>query len=38
MALNTWLDAWADLLEIAITPVVETQEAATYLANKFKKA
>jgi hypothetical protein len=38
MALNTWLDAWADLLEIAITPVVEAQEAATYLANKFRKA
>jgi hypothetical protein len=38
MALNVWLDAWADLLEITITPVVEAQEAAGYLANKMKQS
>ena len=37
MALNSWLDAWADLLDITITPVVEAEEAAGYLAKKFKQ-
>ena len=36
MALNVWLDAWADLLDITITPVVEAQEAGAYLTQKLK--
>jgi Protein of unknown function (DUF3303) len=38
MPLNVWLDAWADLLDITITPVVEAQEAAGYLTNKMKQS
>ncbi len=36
MALNVWLDAWADLLDITITPVIEAQEAGAYLTQKLK--
>jgi Protein of unknown function (DUF3303) len=36
MALNRWLDAWADLLEITVTPVVEAAEAGGFLTDKFK--
>jgi hypothetical protein len=36
MALNVWLDAWADLLNITITPVIEAQEAGAYLTQKLK--
>ena len=35
MALNMWLDAWADLLVITITPVVEAEEAAAFMAKKL---
>ena len=38
MALSVWLDAWADLLEITITPVIEAQEVAGYLTNKMKQS
>jgi Protein of unknown function (DUF3303) len=38
IALTTWLDAWNDLLEISITPVVDIQEAAEFLARKLKPA
>jgi hypothetical protein len=38
MAINTWLDAWADLLDITITPVVEAEEAAGFLTKKFSKS
>ena len=36
MALVVWLDAWADLLDITITPVIEAGEAAEYLVTKLK--
>ncbi len=35
MALNMWLDAWADLLDITITPVVDAEEAAAYMVKKL---
>jgi hypothetical protein len=38
LALTTWLDAWADLLEISITPVIEATEAGGFLTNKFKQS
>ena len=38
LALTTWLDAWADLLEITITPVIEATEAGGFLTNKFKQS
>ena len=37
MALNAWLDAWADLLEIARTPVVDAQDAGKFLTQKLKE-
>ena len=37
MAINAWLDSWADLLDITITPVVEAEEAGGFLTRKFKK-